>query len=95
MKTFARFFVVAGAVVLMSGCASQVSREEMDHMHHSIHELEAKLAQTDALAHKALSEATTAHEHASEAEELAKECKQMCAAHGAHMEKMFQKSMMK
>ncbi len=95
MKTFAKIFAVTAAVALMTGCASQSTREELDHLHHNIHELQAKLAQTDALAHKAMSEALTAHEDADQALSAAKECKQMCAAHGAQMEKMFHKSMMK
>ncbi|BCX82882.1 hypothetical protein MIT9_P2473 [Methylomarinovum caldicuralii] len=93
MKTLTKIFAITAAMALMTGCATQKSA--LEHLRSEVHELDAKISMASDTANKALSEATAAHEHAAEAEALAKECKQICAAHGAHMEKMFQKSMMK
>ncbi len=90
MKAMIGFAALAVTMGLTSGCASQGGA--IDQLHQELHNLEAKVSMIEDTANLALKEAKGAHEHAADAEALAKECKRMCEG---RMEKVFEKSMMK
>ncbi|HEB78051.1 MAG TPA: hypothetical protein ENI90_05965 [Methylothermaceae bacterium] len=89
MKAIIGLSTLAVTMGLMTGCATQ---SEVNRLHQDLHSLEAKVTSLEDTANLALKEAKAAHEHAADAEALAKECKQICEG---RMEKVFEKSMMK
>lgn len=89
MKAIIGLSTLAITMGLTAGCAT---RGDLDRLHQDLHALEAKVTSIEDTANLALKEAKAAHQHAADAEALAKECKRICEG---GMEKVFEKSMMK
>lgn len=96
LKTIGKTASIALAVGLMTGCASN---EPFQQDHLRLQELDKlvqaqsqKILEVENTANTALAEAQNAESSAGRAQAMAQKCNQACEA---HMEKMFQKSMMK
>ncbi|MBN2700588.1 MAG: hypothetical protein JXR29_03960 [Methylothermaceae bacterium] len=93
LKTLVKISAVVVAMGVMTGCAN--NSKHMQEMHDRFAAIESRLSDVESAADAAMKEARSAHEHAYQAEEMAQKCHEECKAHGAKMDKLFQKSMMK